>query len=231
MASSEIQIYNRALNAIGSRDDVNSVTEESREAEVCRLWFGTARDIVLRAAPWSVGRSHARLALLAQRDDTLVWAGTDPTPGFAFAYAAPSDMLIPRYLTSYERFTLGVYNDGSVDQLALMANSESPILSYTKQQTTIGLWDVQLEQAVTFALAAYICMPLTGKPARAKLLADQANNILLDARIADANSEQNTLETIPDWIAARGYAGSYPSARYFYPNGPMVAYSELPGVS
>lgn len=231
MATSEPQIYNRALNAIGARNSVNSVSEASREAEVCRLWFGTARDIVLRAAPWSVGRSHARLALLATRDDTLEWAGTDPMPGFSFAYALPSDMLIPRYLSSYNRFTMGVFNDGSGDQMALMTNSESPILSYTKRVESIGLWDVQLEMAVTFALAAYICMPLTGKSQRAKMLADQANGILLDARIADANSEMNTLDTVPDWIAARGYSGSYPSARYFYPNGPMISFSELPGVS
>lgn len=230
MGTSELQIYNRALNAIGARNSVNSVSEVSREAEVCRLWFGVARDTVLRAAPWSVGKAHARLALLKERDNTLEWESDDPMPGFQFAYALPADMLIPRHMSSYERFTLGVYNDGA-DQLALMSNSEAPILTYTKKQDNVGLWDVQLEHAVTFALAAYICMPLTGKPQRAKLLADQANSILLDARIADANSEMNTLDTVPDWIAARGYSGSYPSARYFYPNGPMISFSELPGVS
>lgn len=229
--SSEVQIYNRALNAIGDKDNVAAVDEASRQAEVCNLWFGVVRDKVLAAAPWPVARSFHRLALLKERDDTLEWASDDPEPGFRFAYAAPSDMIRPRYLTTFERFSLSLYNDGIEDALAIMANVETPILAYTKRQTTPGLWDIDLEMAITYALAAYISMPLHGKSARAKQALDQANALILDARIQQANSDDNQFDSVPDWIQARGFSGSSPLSRFLYPFGPMISASELPGVS
>lgn len=229
--STELQIYNRALDAVGARSDVNSVNEESRRAEVCRLWFSPVRNLVLRAAPWSSARAHARLALLKERDDTLEWQPDDPAPGYRYAYAVPSDMIAPRYLTTFERFELGLYFNGVTDALAIMANVATPILTYTKLQATTGLWDDGLDSAVTFALAAHICMPLTGKTSRVDLLLQQANNRVIDARLQDANASDVQFDTVPDWISARGYAGSSPSSRFIYPYGPMISVMEAAGVS
>lgn len=231
MSSSEVQIYNRALNAIGARNSVASTAEASREAEVCNLWYSVVRDRILAAAPWPVARAFSRLALLKERDDTLVWDAEDPEPGFRYAYAVPADMVQPRNLTTFTTFSLSLYNDGVADALAIMTNSVDPILVYTKRQTLSGLWDIGLEMAVTFGLAAFICMPLTGKTTRAKEAMGQANGLLLDARLSAANSDDNTFETIPDWISARGYAESAPSTRYIYPFGPLISATELPGVS
>ena len=227
MADNEVSIYNMALNAIGTRDNVAATTEESREAEVCRLWFGPVRDHVLRAAPWPSTRAYARLALLAERDDTLAWASTDPEPGFRYAYAAPSDMLYPRNLTSFGRFTLGIY----AGQKAIMTQDENALLAYTMQQTTISLWDAQLKMAIAHALAAFIAMPLHGKPSRAKQAQDVANQLITEARVNMANTDENVYETIPDWIAARGYAGTSPATRYIYPYGPMINALEASAVA
>lgn len=228
--SNELEIYNLALNAVGARSNVNSVNESSREAEVCRLWFGLVRDVVLRAAPWNEAKAFNRLAVLKERDDTVAWAETDPEPGFRFAYGTPADMLVPRYISSYDRFALSTYNDGVQRTTAIMSNTENIVLVYTFRQE-IGLWNPQLTMSVAYALAAYICMPLTGKAARARSAADQANILMTEARVASANSEDVQLDTVPEWITARGYAQAYPSVRYFYPYGPMIAYSQLPGVS
>lgn len=227
MADNEVSIYNMALNAVGTRDNIAATTEESREAEVCRLWFGPVRDHVLRAAPWPSTRAYQRLALLAERDDTLAWAEGDPEPGFRYAYAAPTDMVYPRNLNTFGRFVLGVHED----QRAIFTQDELALLAYTKQQTNIALWDVQLKMAIVHALAAFIAMPLHGKAGRARQAQDTANSLILEARVNAANTDENVYETIPDWIAARGYAGSAPNTRFIYPYGPMINALEASAVA
>jgi hypothetical protein len=227
VAADEVSIYNLALDAVGTRNSVSATTEESREAEVCRLWFGPVRDLVLRAAPWTCAKAFARLALLKERDDTLEWAIDDPEPGFRYAYAGPSDMIRPRYLSSFQRFTMGIYGE----QRAVMTQVQSAILVYTKRQATIPLWDSDLYMAVTKALAAAIAMPLHGKRQRASEAAAEANAMILQARVSDANSEENQFDTVPEWIAARGSAYNNPLSRFYYPYGPLISLTELGGVS
>ena len=60
----EVGVYNLALNAIGERSNVSSPTENSRRAEVCRLWYESVRNHILGAAPWPEATSMDYLALL-----------------------------------------------------------------------------------------------------------------------------------------------------------------------
>lgn len=221
-----VDVFNMACHSIGARDDIASPEEESREAEVCRLWFGPVRDHVLRAAPWNEAKAFARLAVVAERGDAA-WVNGDPEPGFRFAYAVPAGMLRPRYLADYSRFTLGVRNS----QRVLMSNTENAILVYTKAEENLNLFDVNLQMALVHALAAFIAMPLHGRPNSAARSEEKANALIIEARVNAANDEMNTLDTIPDWIAARGYAGSITSNRYFYPYGPMISVQEMASVS
>jgi hypothetical protein len=229
MIPSVVALFNLALNAVGTRDDVSSVDERSREAEVCRLWYPQARDTVLQAAYWASTKGFARLAVLAERT-TDTWSSTDPEPGFRFAYALPSDFIQPRYLSSYERFTMGLMLQGGGDVRALMASTEQAVLCYTKRQDNPTLWDGQLGLAIAYSLAAHIGMPLHAKAQRVNNAIQIANQKIMEARVSAANSEVNSYETIPDWIAARGYAGSAPDARYYFPMGPSLSIEMLPGV-
>jgi hypothetical protein len=111
-----------------------------------------------------------------------------------------------------------------------MAQEEHPIFYYTKRQERVDLWDPGLTLAIVYALAAFIVMPLTGKVSRAKQVMDQANALILEARVASANSDENYVDTVPDWITARGYAQPGPMTRFYYPYGPMLAMAEIPGV-
>lgn len=224
MITDEVSIYNLALNAVGTRSTVALPTEKSREAEVCRLWFGPVRDRVLRAAPWASTRAWSRLALLKERDDSAAWVTGDPEPGYQYVYAVPSDMLAPRYLAGWQRFSMGSYPD---NKLALMTNVPNALLTYTKRQEVVGLWDTGLQMAVVYALAAHIAMPLTGKPARARNALEQANDFILSAREEDANNDVASTDTIPSWIQVRGYTGEISATRYFYPNGNLFSVGEL----
>lgn len=227
MANTKLDVFNMAMYHCGTREDIADVNEKSREAEVCRLLYDRVRDQVLRSAYWSSAKAYARLAVLAERDDTVAWTSADPEPGFRFAYAAPADFLYPRFLTTYERFTFGIHGTSQ----AIFANTEQAILQYTKSQDNVALWDPNLFMAMTYALAAHACMPLNGKPSRARNAAEQANALIIEARVINANSEDNQIDTVPSWIAARGYAGSIPDTRYFYPYGPTISLTGIAAVS
>lgn len=221
------QVFNLALDASGSRHTILNLTEESREAEVIGRWYPTVRDQVLRAAFWPSAQAFQRLGVLVAREDAP-WVDTDPDPGAAFAYAAPSDMIAPRFLSDFTRFTLSRRPDNSV---AIMTNSQEVILSYTMRQAHVDAWDSSLRMAIIYALAAHITSPLQGNTDRAQLNIGLANQLILDARVLNANVDENQFETLPPWIAARGYTGGTIPSRFFYPYGPMLALSEVTSVS
>jgi hypothetical protein len=224
MITDEVSIYNLALSSVGTRSNVALPSEESREAEICRLWFGPVRDRVLRAAPWPSTRAWSRLALLKERDTNENWVADDPDPEYAYAYGVPQDMLAPRYLAGFQRFTLSSYPG---NKKAIMTNEPSALLCYTRRQEVIGLWDVGLQMAIVNALAAHIAMPLHGKASRARNALEQANSLIMQAREEVANDDVDRLDTIPSWIAARGYTGAMSTTRYFYPMGDLFSAGEL----
>lgn len=226
MAQSVVGVYNLACSAIGTRARIASPTEASREAEVCQDWYETVRDRVLTMAPWPEARATARLALRVARDDTADWVATDPSPSYLFSYNLPSDYLWPRYLSDYSGFQMEVTSGNT---LALMSNMEEPILHYTKRQTDPTLWSPQLHMAIVYSLASFISMPLHGKSGRANIVMGQANQIITDARVLAANTDNTSLDTMPDWIAARGFSGSQYS-RFFYPQAPAWSLGDLPRV-
>ena len=226
--ASVVELYNLALSAVGTRALVSSPSEASREAEICTLWYPTARDSVLRAAPWPSARAAKRLALQVERDVDKDWTLTDPEPGWRFAYSTPSDMIAPRYLSNFDRFAITINAENAK---TLVTNTENAILIYTKRQEQVQLWDVSLYTAVAYALGAHIALALHGKPDRAQLLQEQANALIMQARLDAANSTQEQHQTLPDWIAARQYAGAAPPPRFIYEYGPLLAVTDGVGVS
>lgn len=219
MIADEVSIYNVALNAIGARSNLSSTTENSRDAEVCRLWYPIIRDQILCAAPWPSCEASKRLALLSERDLSADWVSTDPSPGYKYKYSCPSDMLRPRYLADFSPFRISAHS-GSVR--ALNTNRDEAVLTYTQRNYTVAGWESPLQMAVAYGLAANIAMPLTGKAQRANFLIQQANDLINTARLEAANQIFEPIETVPDWISARGYSNPT-NVVYSYPVGSLLA--------
>lgn len=220
--SSEVNIFQLALDAVGTRSNVSATTESSREAEVCRRWYDIVRDNVFRSAFWPSTKKTARLALLAERDTSEEWDAADPDPEWTFAYSLPSDYVAARFLSTFARFDLTYYNNTRV---ALHTHQEDAILYYSFRNENPAAWDSGLQMAIVFGLAGTIALPLTGKPTRTKFLIERANQFILDARVQTANEIQNAHATIPEWIEARGYEQSAPRARFIMPYSPLLTTS------
>lgn len=214
----KLQVFKLALSAAGTKNSITSPDENSREGRTCSLWYDLMRDWVLRAAPWPSAFGVKRLALQVEKDTDEDWVATDPAPGWLYAYAAPDDMLAPRYLKTGADFSL-VSSVNGEKQIA--TNDEETILFYTRSETVPDNWDVHLQMAIIYALAAQISLPLEGKIDRARELERRANDLILQARVSAANTNYGQLETVPDWLSARGVNAAGIS-RYIYPLGPLV---------
>lgn len=220
MAASEVEIYNLALNAVGARNNVSAPDEISVEAETCHLWYALVRDQVLASAPWPEATKFDYLAQTGEVTD-VAWASGDPRPGYSYMYELPSDCLRPQYLTDFGRFAIS-------NSKSLHTNTYQAILVYTMQLETVAHWTAPLRMAIVYGLAANICMPLSGKPSRARMLVEQANANILSAREAAANTSDEVYEAIPDWIAARGYGDTHnPGSKFIYPYGSMLALTNV----
>ncbi len=227
MTRDVVSIFNLALSVVGTRAKVSVTTENSREAETCRLWYEISRDVVLRAAFWPSTLAHTRLAVLKERENLSDdWTPDDPAPDWLFAYGFPSDMIAPRHLTTFGRFVLGWWTPTTQAAVkAIMANQPEAILQYSVRQEDPQQWDDGLYLAVAYALGMNIAMPLTGKLSRERRAREMGNTIIGDARATVANSEEDRLDIVPEWISARGYDEQAPLTRFYWPYGPALAAS------
>jgi len=168
---------------------------------------------VLKAASWPSTKSYARLAVLAERDTGVDWVITDPAPTWRFVYAAPSDMLAPRNLVSYARFTAGLWET----QRAIFTDEENTILHYTSLQTDVTLWDAGLTTAIVYSLAAALALPLTGKTTLAEKMRERATEAVLLAQTEVANESDENYAQLPSWIDVRGFDSLPIGARFIWP--------------
>ena len=218
MAQDQTTLYNLALNAVGTRSRVASPTENSREAEVCNLWYPTVRDQILCAAHWDSAAAVAQLTLDVART-TDAWDTTQPDPPWLYRYIVPNDFLYPRHLSTFENFRMTQVDGVTM----LLCMSEIAILHYTKKQAVVAAWDADLWYCNIQGLAAHIAMPLHAKAQRAAQAMANANDILMKAQARVANRNQVSYDHVPDWLAARGVVSTPAVSGYIYQVGPLFA--------
>jgi hypothetical protein len=216
-----LELWNQALSAAQARGRLTSLDDYSPEHEVLTENYEGVVRAVQNAAWWESCRAHSRLAVLATAES--VWADGQPEPGYAYAYALPSNTLRPWYMIDFSAFSQSyslTHNRG-----ILSSNTPEAILTYAVYQTSPALWTSLQQQATVFALAARIAGPLTGKRQLVHDNYELANNALREAQTASANSLGPTPKAAVPWFAARGYRATSP-ARFFYPFGELFSYGQ-----
>jgi hypothetical protein len=214
------QICNMALGAAGSRTKLASLSDRSREAEVCQLWYETTRRAVFSAMYWNELRHTVALAVVKERQDGDVWTPVSPPPGWRFAYALPSDHFRPRHLSDYTRF--------QIEGTTLLGNTENAVLTYTRDIVDVNQWGPLLQVLMAYALAYHICIPLTGDNRTFERVRVMASEAAAKAMEAAANADiTDKIEPVPDFIAARNSVYNYiyqtgfgtynVTDRYYYP--------------
>lgn len=87
----------------------------------------------------------------------------------------------------------------------VLTNARGAIATYTMQLEDVSLWEENAVHALVTALAARLAINLSYDKQLAAMLLQQANNLIMNARLVDANTGRvQNAEVIPDWIAIRG---------------------------
>lgn len=193
MPTTDIQICNTAIARIGSTMFIEAMSESSKQAQVCNLFYSQCRDQVLQAYPWKFARKTIPLQLL-----------TETVPGWEYVYSYPNDCLRAIRLV-YETGAppSGIkieYDIVSVGNgKAIVCNQPEMYLEYTKRIDNPALFDAMFVSAFAWLLAAEIATPL----------------------VADAKSAQSAMNayraTVTDALANswnEGYEGQIPDSEF-----------------
>ena len=196
MATTDVDICNRALSRLGTRATIAALDENSTEARTAAIWYAATRDTLLRAHDWNFAR---RRVILAEQ-------GAAPT-GWTFRYALPTDCVRLLRLASASPEVGAPRFEVAGDATSRFVLSDEPAAEavYTARVDDPNLYDAGFASALVDQLAAHIAYPITQKTETAVRLAQIARGALADAMATDANEADTASgDRVPDWIAARG---------------------------
>jgi hypothetical protein len=189
------KVCNRALSIIGITAQLTNLdTEDTVEAEQCRLHYAEAVDATLRAFPWPWATKYLELTLADGTDEEAV------NHDWQYAYTHPGDCVFARRIVDQENARRKVrYGDPLPFKVGADADDAKIIYANLAD-------DALFRQALAFQVAAFLAPGL----ARNKVTARdclQAFDLLIGRAEQKAAAEQ----THPDdghgdseWIRARG---------------------------
>jgi hypothetical protein len=216
--ASVVDICNLALSNVRA-GSINSLTESSLQAQVCRLKYPVLRDQLLRDAPWQFARKLEALALTTE--DLFNWS---------YAYQYPSDCVtIRRLILNHEQYAQGtqdrttLYRDEiyqlqpdpdsqikyrvfNQDGNKLIAANEPDLRAeYTVGVEDPNLFDPLFIQALSHLLASEVAIPIVGAEKGRKFREDelQIYTAYLNSAIAVDSDEQYEAPPESDFIKIR----------------------------
>lgn len=202
MPSSKTEICNQALAHIGITKRIADIeTENSKAADNCRLFFDTARDVLLEMQPWS----------FAEREVTLQSVGSPPT-SWAYRYKYPNfcaranKIVNPNDRTPSQgkkiAFKVRDYDDayGKV----VLTDQENAVLQYNHKITDVSLYPPSFSYALSLFLASNISTPMRADPKITTTVNQLFNTWLIEAGIKPYQERQEDVEPASQFVSIRG---------------------------
>jgi len=186
-AQSVTGICNRALQLVGSAQQIMNLTDTSREGRACARAYDFCRRAELRAHPWNFAFKRAQLAA-----DTTV-----PPFGPTFRFPWPTDCLrvvIPKCAAV----------DWQVEGRAIVSSDSSPLnIRYVADIEDPTIFDAMFCETLAYRIAMAIVQDMTQSSTLQSELGAAYKGSLIEARKVDAL--ESLPETAPDssWITAR----------------------------
>ncbi len=190
----------------------------------------TATLSLLKQAPGTPGFSGTQ---------SVTWIPDYPAPPWLYEYAYPSDciqvqFLIPQIATGWTGdvplFGANVVTSGPTwntpaipfqpatdtdsggnDINVILTSQYQAIAVYNRRVTNPSLFSSQFVSAFQALLAARITMALTGDKQLANGMINQANALVLQARVSDGDEGLTVQDPATDWINAR-FSGGFPTS-------------------
>lgn len=162
--ASEVTICNRALQSIGTRTTIASLSELSVEARNCALIYSDTRDEVLQMAYWNFAQKTVYLALLKSApgtpsnsaSTTTQWTTDYPSPPWLYEYAYPEDCIqLSRIVQQIQNYYVGTpYTTGGTNTYPYVVGPGSPFKVTTDEDANGNQQNVVLTNQYQ-AIAVY----------------------------------------------------------------------------
>ena len=184
-------ICNLALDLLAEAP-IASLTDDRRIARWCDRNYDTARDSLLRKAPW---RFAVKLAELT--------AATPPIFGWNNAYTLPADCLRPLPLTVNSEPDGAIIRSEVIGQ-RLETDAAAPVrLRYVCRATDVTTYPADFIEALSAALAMKMAHWLTGKTGYQQIARDAYQSALANAVLTDAIEGTIAEPDASAWLAER----------------------------
>lgn len=196
---SEVEICNMALARVAVTKPIASLTERSKEAELCRTFYPLLRDQVLQDFPWPFAESHVALADIG-----------DPAPGWQYRYRYPANCLLVREIvqpgwrnapTSDMKipFKPGYSGGGRV------INTDQPQASvrFTFKVEDPTQFDPLFVDALAWRLAMDLALPVSSKAEYRQFCEQQYQQALTVAEGAAFRETQDGPEPESEFVSVR----------------------------
>ena len=151
-------ICNLALAHLGVTKSIENLdTDDSAEATVCRRFYETTKDSVLRDYPWPFAQKSATLNLVAN----------NPTTEWNYSYRYPTDCLMIRRIysglrtdTNDTRVRYEITRDSS--GRLIYSDEQTPVCEYTMRNDDPEQYPPDFQMALSYRIAFYIAPAVTG---------------------------------------------------------------------
>ncbi len=178
----QVSISNLALSTLGTRSTIESLDENTPEAQQAKQWYDHSLTQALQVADWNFARKRQTLALHAD----------DPPSEWGFRYQYPSDCLTARYIvnpgvagTDLPAFKVETSDDGT--SLSILTSVEDAILAYTFNQTLAFMFTPFFVEMLSYLLAHHMAFSITGKQALRESMLQIYFQLTLQAPAHNAN--------------------------------------------
>ena len=152
--TSEVDICNLALTE-SFCSEIQSLTAQSREAEVCNRFYAQCRDLLLSGYNWKFNQVRRSLAVSSET----------PPDNWGYAYEFPTNCLHPVKIYQSNRNPLkeipfAVESKLNVEEKVLYTDEPNAILIYRKKITVTNMFSPMFIEALANLLGAKVAMGL-----------------------------------------------------------------------
>ncbi|MDH7973687.1 hypothetical protein QH494_15960 [Sphingomonas sp. AR_OL41] len=189
---------------------IADISEDTIEARECARYYPQVLRILLERHDWSFANRRATLAQLATNDRPNEWS---------LAYAMPTDVakplrLAPAGFSAWPSCDwTGPASQFLIENGTLYTNVTDAVLEYSAATVDDGAMTGLFVDALAFALAARLAVPLRDSPTTKGQMLQQAEIAFQRAVAEDRNRQpQRDTESVDEVGAAR--MGGWPGAGY-----------------
>lgn len=189
--ASEVDICNLALDRLG-QPTIIDLEDDNKAGQLCRRMYPLARDEIQRRFPWRRLRKRASIAALA---DAPAW-------GYSNWYELPGDLL--RLIEVYQNNT-PLHSGWELEGNRILINYSDPLnIRYICRETDTSKFDALMVSAIAAYMAKDMAESLTQDPAKKGFAYNDFNEIMKEAKHANAQEGNPTRLNSPDtWELVR----------------------------